>query len=50
MASLLVLLPALAAVFGLAPLPRPWLGWLALGTVTVLLADTLHKRWLSSQS
>ncbi|MEB3276462.1 MAG: cation-transporting P-type ATPase, partial [Cyanobacteriota bacterium] len=49
MASLLVLLPALAAVFGLAPLPRPWLGSLGLGTVAVLLADSLHKRWLSRQ-
>jgi len=49
-AGLLVLLPALAAAFGLSPLPLPWLGWLGWGTVAVLLADTLYKRWLGRQS
>jgi len=42
--------PTLAAAFGLSPLPLPWLGWLGWGTVAVLLADTLYKRWLGRQS
>jgi Ca2+-transporting ATPase len=47
-AALLVLIPPLAAVFSMEPLPRPWLGWLPLAPLAVLLADTLHKgslRW-----
>ncbi|MEB3183207.1 MAG: cation-transporting P-type ATPase [Cyanobacteriota bacterium] len=46
LASLLVLLPPLAAVFATAPFPLAWLGWIALAPLVVLLADTLHKAWL----
>ena len=42
-AGSLVLAPGLAQVFGMAPLPPPWLGWLLLAPAAVLLADTLHK-------
>jgi Ca2+-transporting ATPase len=42
-AVLLVLITPLAAVFSMEPLPRPWLGWLPLAPLAVLLADTLHK-------
>jgi magnesium-transporting ATPase (P-type) len=45
-AALLMLVPALAMVFELSPLPQAWLGWLALAPAAVLLADTLHKAWL----
>ncbi|SBO43653.1 cation-transporting P-type ATPase [Cyanobium sp. NIES-981] len=37
--------PALAAVFGLAPLPLAWWGWLLACAPAPLLADELHKRW-----
>lgn len=42
-AALLVLVAPLAAVFSMEPLPRPWLGWLPLAPLLVLMADTLHK-------
>jgi len=48
-ASGLILLPPLAQVFGMMPLPAGWLGWLILSPVAVLLADTLHKRLLSQR-
>ena len=44
MAAALVLIPALAGLFGMQPLPADALGWLALAPLAVLLADTLHKR------
>ncbi len=47
LASLLVVLSGLAAVFGTAPFPLAWLGWIALAPVAVLLADTLHKLLLA---
>ena len=43
-ASALVLLPGLAPIFGMVPLPTDWLAWLPLPPLAVLLADTLHKR------
>lgn len=42
-AALLVLIAPLAAVFDMQPLPIPWLGWIGLAPLTVLLADTVHK-------
>jgi len=47
LAALLVLLPALAAVFALAPFPLAWLGWIAITTLVVLLADTAQKALLA---
>ena len=44
-AGCLVLLPALAAAFGMAPFPLAWLPAMALSTLLVLAADTVHKRW-----
>jgi hypothetical protein len=41
----LVLLPPLAALFGMAPFPLAWLGPMALAPVLVILTDALHKRW-----
>jgi len=46
-AGTLVLLPALAGVFAMAPFPPGWLGGLALAPLAVLLADTAHKAWLA---
>jgi Ca2+-transporting ATPase len=43
-AGLLVLVTPVAAVFGMEPLPRPWLGWIGLAPLAVLLGDTLHKQ------
>lgn len=43
-AALLVLVPPVAAVFGMEPMPRQWLGWIALAPLAVLLADSLHKQ------
>ncbi|KEF41973.1 MAG: HAD family hydrolase [Cyanobium sp. CACIAM 14] len=48
-AGCLVLLPPLAAVFGMVPFPPGWLGLMALAPLLVIGADTLHKgarrRW-----
>jgi Ca2+-transporting ATPase len=46
-AGTLVLLPALAGVFAMAPFPPGWLGGLALAPLAVLLADTAHKAALA---
>ena len=46
-ATALVLIPPLAAVFSMAPFPRAWLGWIALAPLLVLAADTAQKAWLS---
>ena len=46
-ASTLVLLPALAGVFAMAPFPPSWLGGMALAPLAVLLADTVHKAALA---
>ncbi len=43
-AATVVLVPALAAVFGTRPFPPAWLGAMGLATLLVLLADTLQKR------
>ena len=43
LAGLLVLIPAVASWFGMAPFPVAWLGWMALAPVLVLLVDTAHK-------
>ncbi|MEY3464392.1 MAG: hypothetical protein RLZZ468_2170 [Cyanobacteriota bacterium] len=46
--ALLVLWPALAEPFGMAPFPRAWLGWLLLPPLLVLLADGWHRRRLGA--
>jgi hypothetical protein len=38
-----MLIPPLAAVFAMAPLPAEALGGIALTPLAVLAADTLHK-------
>ncbi len=43
-AGSLILVPALAAVFGTAPFPTPWLAPMLAAPLLVLAADTLHKR------
>jgi Ca2+-transporting ATPase len=43
-AALLVLVAPVAAVFGMKPIPRGWLGWVGLAPLAVLLADSLHKQ------
>lgn len=43
-AAVLVLVTPVAAVFGMEPVPRSWLGWIGLAPLAVLLGDTLHKR------
>lgn len=45
-AGALVLLPPLAAVFGMVPFPPGWLGLMALAPLLVIGADALHKGWL----
>jgi len=42
-AAILILVPALAAVFGTAPFPVRWLGPMGLATLLVLAVDTGHK-------
>lgn len=42
-AAVLVLVAPVAAVFGMEPIPRHWLGWIGLAPLAVLLADSLHK-------
>jgi Ca2+-transporting ATPase len=42
-AACLILVPALAAVFGTAPFPVRWLGPMGLATLLVLAVDTGHK-------
>jgi Ca2+-transporting ATPase len=49
LASALVLLPALGALFGMAPFPLAWLGPMALAPVLVILADALDKRWRTAR-
>jgi Ca2+-transporting ATPase len=49
LASALVLLPPVAAVFGMAPFPLAWLGPMALAPVLVILADALDKRWRTNR-
>ncbi|HYP04285.1 MAG TPA: cation-transporting P-type ATPase, partial [Cyanobium sp.] len=46
-AGTLVLVPALAGVFAMAPFPASWLGLMALAPLAVLLADTAHKAALA---
>jgi Ca2+-transporting ATPase len=46
-AGTLVLVPALAGVFAMAPFPPGWLGVMALAPLAVLLADTAHKAALA---
>jgi Ca2+-transporting ATPase len=46
-AGTLVLVPALAGVFEMAPFPTSWLGLMALAPLVVLLADTAHKAALA---
>ncbi len=43
-AGSLILVPSLAAVFGTAPFPTPWLAPMLAAPLLVLAADTLHKR------
>jgi Ca2+-transporting ATPase len=38
-------IPTLASLFGLAPLPLPWWGWLLACAPAPLLADELRKQW-----
>jgi hypothetical protein len=45
LASALVLLAPVAAVFGMVPFPMAWLGPMALAPVLVILVDALDKRW-----
>lgn len=45
LASALVLLAPVAAVFGMRPFPMAWLGPMALAPLLVILADALDKRW-----
>jgi Ca2+-transporting ATPase len=45
LASALVLVAPVAAVFGMAPFPLAWLGPMALAPVLVILVDALDKRW-----
>lgn len=49
LASALVLLPALGALFGMAPFPLAWLGPMALAPMLVILADALDKRWRTAR-
>ena len=44
-AATLILVPALAAVFGTAPFPEAWLLPMGLAPLLVLAADTLQKRF-----
>ena len=44
-ASTLILVPALAAAFGLAPIPPAWVLPMGLATLLVLAVDTVHKRF-----
>ena len=41
--SALVLVPALGAVFSMAPFPLEFLGWMALAPLLIVLADDLRK-------
>jgi Ca2+-transporting ATPase len=43
--SALLLLPSLAAIFGLGPFPAAWLGPMALAPLLIVLADDGHKAW-----
>jgi magnesium-transporting ATPase (P-type) len=43
-AAILILVPALAAVFGLAPIPPAWVLPMGLATLLVLAVDTIDKR------
>ena len=45
LASALVLVAPVAAVFGMVPFPLAWLGPMALAPVLVILVDALDKRW-----
>lgn len=45
LASALVLLAPVAAVFGMRPFPMAWLGPMALAPLLVILVDALDKRW-----
>ncbi len=49
-AGTLILVPALAAVFGNAQFPARWLMPMVFSTLLVLVADTLHKRLRGAQS
>ncbi|MFO0037608.1 MAG: cation-translocating P-type ATPase [Synechococcaceae cyanobacterium] len=44
-AACLILVPALAAIFGTAPFPLRWLGPMGLATLLVLAVDTAAKGW-----
>ena len=43
-AAILILVPALAAVFGVAPIPPAWVLPMGLATLLVLAVDTIDKR------
>ncbi|MCP9786123.1 cation-translocating P-type ATPase [Cyanobium sp. N5-Cardenillas] len=45
LASALVLLAPVAAVFGMRPFPMAWLGPMALAPLLVILVDAIDKRW-----
>ncbi|KAF0652615.1 cation transport ATPase [Cyanobium sp. Copco_Reservoir_LC18] len=45
LASALVLLAPVAAVFGMRPFPMAWLGPMALAPLLVILVDALDKHW-----
>ncbi len=49
-AGTMVLIPALATVFGNAPFPAAWLPAMGLSTLLVLAADTAHKHWSAAAS
>jgi Ca2+-transporting ATPase len=44
-AGSLVLVPPLAAVFGMVPFPASWVGMMLLAPLLVIGADALHKEW-----
>jgi magnesium-transporting ATPase (P-type) len=43
----LVLIPALGSVVAMAPFPAPWLGWMLLAPLLIVLADDQRKRCIS---
>jgi hypothetical protein len=47
--SALILVPALGRLFNLVPFPAPFLGWMLLAPLTIVLADDLRRLWLRRQ-
>ena len=41
--SALILVPALGSIFNMVPFPAPFLGWMLLAPLTIVLADDLRK-------